>query len=109
MPPAHILNAPTKLMKELGYGEGYQYDHDTEDGFSGQNYFPDGMGRQNFYDPPEPASSARSPSGWNTGRSCARNGAGARAHGPSYVSSIPQGRGPAKRPSFVAVESSWSA
>ncbi len=50
-PPAHILNAPTKLMKELGYGAGYQYDHDTEAGFSGQNYFPDGMARQTFYHP----------------------------------------------------------
>ncbi len=45
MPPAHILNAPTRLMKDLGYGEGYDYDHDTEEGFSGQNYFPDGMAR----------------------------------------------------------------
>jgi putative ATPase len=53
MPPAHILNAPTKLMKNLGYGAGYQYDHDTEDGFSGQNYFPDGMGRPDFYRPAE--------------------------------------------------------
>lgn len=51
MPPAHILNAPTKLMKEIGYGDGYQYDHDTEEGFSGQNYFPDGMKRQRFYNP----------------------------------------------------------
>jgi putative ATPase len=50
-PPKHILNAPTKLMSELGYGKGYQYDHDTEDGFSGQNYFPDGMGRRRFYHP----------------------------------------------------------
>ena len=40
MPPAHIRNAPTKLMKQLGYGEGYAYDHDAEGGFSGQNYFP---------------------------------------------------------------------
>ncbi|WP_114394429.1 replication-associated recombination protein A [Oleisolibacter albus] len=53
MPPKHILNAPTKLMKELGYGHGYAYDHDTADGFSGQNYFPDGMERQTFYKPVE--------------------------------------------------------
>ncbi len=53
MPPAHILNAPTKLMGELGYGAGYQYDHDAEGGFSGQNYFPDGMARQRFYAPKE--------------------------------------------------------
>jgi putative ATPase len=51
MPPAHILNAPTKLMKNLGYGKGYQYDHDAEEGFSGQNYFPDGVARQQFYAP----------------------------------------------------------
>lgn len=50
-PPKHILNAPTKLMKDIGYGKGYNYDHNTEEGFSGQNYFPDGMARQNFYDP----------------------------------------------------------
>lgn len=53
MPPAHILNAPTKLMKEIGYGKGYAYDHDTEHGFSGQNYFPDDMPREIYYDPPE--------------------------------------------------------
>jgi putative ATPase len=51
MPPAHILNAPTKLMKQLGYGDGYAYDHATEDAFSGQNYFPDGMNREAFYQP----------------------------------------------------------
>jgi len=51
MPPQHILNASTKMMKELGYGEGYAYDHDYEEGFSGQNYFPDGMSRQTFYYP----------------------------------------------------------
>ena len=50
-PPAHILNAPTTLMKQLGYGAGYAYDHDTEDAFSGQNYFPDGMARGEFYRP----------------------------------------------------------
>ena len=53
MPPAHILNAPTKLMGELGYGAGYQYDHDAPDGFSGQNYFPDDMERQRLYSPKE--------------------------------------------------------
>ncbi|MBC7952028.1 MAG: replication-associated recombination protein A [Rhodospirillaceae bacterium] len=53
MPPMHILNAPTKMMKELGYSKGYQYDHDTAEGFSGQNYFPDEMPRRVFYDPPE--------------------------------------------------------
>jgi putative ATPase len=53
MPPKHILNAPTKLMKQIGYGKGYEYDHDTAEGFSGQNYFPDGMARQAFYQPVE--------------------------------------------------------
>ncbi|RKQ67931.1 replication-associated recombination protein A [Oceanibaculum indicum] len=53
MPPMHILNAPTRMMKDIGYGKGYQYDHDAEEGFSGQNYFPDGMPRQRFYNPPE--------------------------------------------------------
>ena len=51
MPPAHILNAPTRMMKDLGYGKGYEYDHDTADGFSGQNYFPDGMDRASLYQP----------------------------------------------------------
>jgi putative ATPase len=51
MPPAHIRNAPTRLMKDLGYGKGYAYDPDTEEGFSGQNYFPDGMERRTFYAP----------------------------------------------------------
>jgi putative ATPase len=53
MPPKHILNAPTRLMKDLGYGKGYNYDHSTAEGFSGQNYFPDGMARQRFYEPVE--------------------------------------------------------
>jgi putative ATPase len=51
MPPAHILNAPTLLMKELGYGAGYAYDHAADEGFSEQNYFPEGMARQTFYQP----------------------------------------------------------
>jgi putative ATPase len=50
-PPMHIRNAPTRLMKDLGYGSGYQYDHDAESGFSGQNYFPDEMKRRVFYSP----------------------------------------------------------
>lgn len=53
MPPKHILNAPTKMMREQGYSEGYQYDHDAPEGFSGQNYFPDGMARENYYKPVE--------------------------------------------------------
>ena len=50
-PPMHILNAPTKMMKEMGYGDGYAYDHAEAEGFSGQNYFPDGMARARFYHP----------------------------------------------------------
>ena len=52
-PPKHILNAPTRLMKEEQYGAGYAYDHDAPDAFSGQDYFPEALGRQQFYDPPE--------------------------------------------------------
>jgi len=52
-PPKHILNAPTALMKDQGYGDNYAYDHDAEDGFSGQNYFPDGMDRPDLYQPVE--------------------------------------------------------
>jgi putative ATPase len=52
-PPKHILNAPTKLMKSEGYGAGYQYDHDAQDAFSGQDYFPEEMDRQTFYNPPD--------------------------------------------------------
>jgi putative ATPase len=53
MPPKHILNAPTGMMKDLGYGSGYEYDHDAADGFSGQDYFPEGMRRARFYEPGE--------------------------------------------------------
>ncbi|MEM7021842.1 MAG: replication-associated recombination protein A [Pseudomonadota bacterium] len=59
MPPAHILNAPTRLMKQLGYGKGYAYDHDAPERFSGQNYFPDGMARQAYYKPSEEGEEAR--------------------------------------------------
>ena len=53
MPPKHILNAPTRMMKDMGYGDGYVYDHDTAEGFSGQDYFPEGMDRRRFYAPGE--------------------------------------------------------
>ncbi|MFN3938311.1 MAG: replication-associated recombination protein A [Gemmobacter sp.] len=53
MPPKHILNAPTRMMKDQGYGSGYTYDHDAEDAFSGQDYFPEGMKRPVFYAPPD--------------------------------------------------------
>jgi putative ATPase len=53
VPPKHILNAPTRLMKTEGYGRGYAYDHDADEAFSGQNYFPDALERQTFYDPPD--------------------------------------------------------
>ena len=53
MPPANILNAPTKLMKDIGYGKGYAYDHDSDDGFSGANYWPDGLQPAEYYQPVE--------------------------------------------------------
>jgi putative ATPase len=53
LPPKHILNAPTKLMKSEGYGSGYEYDHESPEAFSGQDYFPEALGRRQFYDPPE--------------------------------------------------------
>jgi putative ATPase len=53
LPPKHILNAPTRLMQAEGYSAGYAYDHDSEEAFSGQDYFPEALGRQQFYDPPE--------------------------------------------------------
>jgi putative ATPase len=59
MPPKHILNAPTRMMKELGYGRGYAYDHDAAEGFSGQDYFPDEMERQTFYRPKGEGAEAR--------------------------------------------------
>jgi putative ATPase len=59
MPPKHILNAPTRLMKDIGYGDGYAYDHDAAEGFSGQHYFPDGMARATFYRPTDRGEEAR--------------------------------------------------
>jgi len=59
MPPMHILNAPTKLMKNVGYGKGYAYDHDAEEGFSGQNYWPEEMEAQAFYEPTDRGFEAR--------------------------------------------------
>ena len=79
LPPKHILNAPTKLMKSEGYGRGYAYDHDAEEAFSGQDYFPEELGRQNSTIRPSAASSAKSGSGWTTGPSFARTGRGSDA------------------------------
>jgi putative ATPase len=59
MPPKHILNAPTRLMKDLGYGKGYAYDHDAPEGFSGQDYFPEEMDRRTFYEPRDEGAEAR--------------------------------------------------
>jgi len=59
MPPMHILNAPTKLMKSVGYGKGYAYDHSTDEGFSGQDYWPEEMDRQAFYEPSDRGFEAR--------------------------------------------------
>jgi putative ATPase len=59
MPPMHILNAPTKLMKTVGYGKGYAYDHDADEGFSGQDYWPEEMERQDFYEPTDRGFEAR--------------------------------------------------
>jgi putative ATPase len=59
MPPMHILNAPTKLMKRVGYGKGYAYDHSTEEGFSGQDYWPEEMEAQTFYEPTDRGFEAR--------------------------------------------------
>ncbi len=59
MPPAHILNAPTRLMKDIGHGKGYAYDHDAEDGFSGADYWPEGLEPQAFYRPSPRGAEAR--------------------------------------------------
>ena len=59
MPPMHILNAPTKLMKNVGYGKGYAYDHDADEGFSGQDYWPEEMEPQTFYEPTDRGFEAR--------------------------------------------------
>jgi len=59
MPPSHILNAPTRLMKDIGYGKGYAYDHDADEGFSGQDYWPEEMEPQTFYEPSERGLEAR--------------------------------------------------
>jgi putative ATPase len=90
--PSTILNAPTKLMKEEGYGADYAYDHDAPDAFSGQDYWPDALGRQLFYDPPSAASSARSASGWSIGRSSGWSAG--RADGPPVHVDREQGRAP---------------
>ena len=72
MPPAHILNAPTKLMKDIGYGKGYAYDHDAEDGFLGRDYWPEEMEPQDFYEPSDRGFEARIRERLPGGRSGAR-------------------------------------
>ena len=59
MPPMHILNAPTRLMKDVGYGKGYAYDHNADEGFSGQDYWPEEMAAQTFYEPTDRGFEAR--------------------------------------------------
>ena len=59
MPPMHILNAPTRMMKNVGYGKGYAYDHDADEAFSGQDYWPEGMEHQAFYEPSDRGFEAR--------------------------------------------------
>jgi putative ATPase len=59
MPPMHILNAPTKLMKTVGYGKGYAYDHSADEAFSGQDYWPQGLEAQSFYEPSDRGFEAR--------------------------------------------------
>ena len=78
LPPKHILNAPTKLMKTEGYGRATNTTTTRAEAFSGQDYFPEQLGRQQFYDPPERGFEREIASGWNIGRSCGANGAGLR-------------------------------
>ena len=70
MPPPNILNAPTKLMKEIGYGAGYSYDHNSEEGFSGDDYWPEEMEPQSYYEPVERGFEREIASGWTIGTSC---------------------------------------
>jgi putative ATPase len=79
LPPKHILNAPTKLMRAEGYGDDYRYDHDAPDAFSGQDYSPSSSAARNSIIRPSGGSSGRLPSGWNIGRGCARSGASEQA------------------------------
>jgi len=75
LPPKHILNSPTKLMKQEGYGGGYEYDHGHADAFSGQDYFPKALGRPNLLRPARTVVlSARSGKGWIIGPNCAGSG-----------------------------------
>ena len=79
MPPQNILNAPTRLMKNLGYGAGYEYDHDTEDGFSGANYFPEAWAGRICTGRWSADSSGKFQNAWPIGQNCAK-----RAHEPEF-------------------------
>ncbi len=98
MPPSHILNAPTRLMKDLGYGKGYRYDHNAEDGFSGQDYFPEGIDRQVFYTPPRAKARRRgSRNASSAGRAAQASGEGLEPPGRRYKT------GAVTRPNIASV------
>ena len=89
MPPDNILNAPTKLMKEIGYGKGYAYDHDSEDGFSGANYWPAEMEPQRFYEPTDRGFEKRLAerlAWWDERRQAGNNPSFPRRRNPSLLS-----------------------
>ncbi len=94
MPPMHAVNAPTKLMRELGYSEGYVYDPSTEEGFSGLNYFPDSMPRQKFYAPFETRLRARDQEAARLlGKAAASEGEINRPYRPLSTAGFPQPSG----------------
>jgi hypothetical protein len=98
MPPKHILNAPTKLMKDVGYGKGYAYDHDAPDGFSGQDYWPEEMEPQTFYEPTDRGFEKRLPSGSPGGPAAAdRRRADLLRRPDRRADRPPAGRDPAHR------------
>ncbi len=90
LPPKHILNAPTKLMGEEGYGAGYRYDHDEPDAFFRPGLLPEKMGRQTFYDPPDRGFEREIRKRLDWWRSCAPSGTGERGDGAGIVGPDPR-------------------